>query len=203
MRERLTDQGIAAGLGVIAAARSGELAAAGLDRRSGRESCPRGRVRRAANGRPAPAVSSPPQARRRNTSRSASGRSSADCSSLSTWFQRSGCIRSAGQLAIQPRFGRLPLAHHGDSPVRSLRCIVVTPKYMRLLSPHGELNSELTRGARTSGKGRGRRPEGCGDVVRVREVSGVRRRQSTGDRQGRIRSGRRAGRTDSAAGCCR
>ncbi len=59
--------------------------------------------------------SSPPQARRRKTSRSAAGRSSADCSSLSTWFQRSLSIRSrAGQLAIQPGFGALPLAHDGD-----------------------------------------------------------------------------------------
>ena len=43
-----------------------------------------------------------------------------------------------------------------------------------VLSPYGEINSELTRGSRTSAKGRGRRPEGRRDVVRVRDVSGVR-----------------------------
>ena len=43
-----------------------------------------------------------------------------------------------------------------------------------VLSPGGEINRELTRRSRTSGKCRGRRAEGSRDVVRVREVSGVR-----------------------------
>src|SRR4029078_3145341 len=43
-----------------------------------------------------------------------------------------------------------------------------------VLSPYVELNSELTRGSRKSGKGRVWGPEGRRDVVRVREISGVR-----------------------------
>jgi hypothetical protein len=39
-----------------------------------------------------------------------------------------------------------------------------------VLSPDGEINRELTRRSRTSGKCRRRRAEGSRDVVRVREV---------------------------------
>ena len=46
------------------------------------------------------------------------------------------------------------------------RCATVLPAY-------GELDSQLTRGSRTSAKRRGRRPERRHDVVRVREVSSV------------------------------
>ena len=42
------------------------------------------------------------------------------------------------------------------------------------LSPYGELDSELTWNSRTSGKCRGRRAKGSRDIVRVREIAGVR-----------------------------
>ena len=49
-----------------------------------------------------------------------------------------------------------------------------SPWCVTVLSPEGEINRELTRASRTSAKRRRRRPEGRHDVVRVREVSGVR-----------------------------
>lgn len=47
--------------------------------------------------------------------------------------------------------------------------------WVTVLSPHGKFNSELALGSRTSGKGRGRRAKGRRHVVRVGEVSRVRR----------------------------
>ena len=83
VRERLTNQWIAAGLTAVVAALSGELACGEIDRRSGEE--PSARSCAASSERSSPSsCASPPQARWRNTSRSAAGSSSADCSSLST-----------------------------------------------------------------------------------------------------------------------
>src|SRR5271169_1471823 len=60
-------------------------------------------------------ASSPAHACRRNASRSSGGRSSADCSRLSTCFQRSASIgRPARQFAVKPGLGGAPVAHHGD-----------------------------------------------------------------------------------------
>src|SRR5664279_6094744 len=58
-------------------------------------------------------VSSPAQACRRKTSRSSGGRTSADCSRLSTCLQRSASIGSpVRQFSVEPRLGGAPIAHH-------------------------------------------------------------------------------------------
>src|SRR5271165_2125688 len=60
-------------------------------------------------------ASSPAHASRRNASRSPGGRSSTDCSRLSTCFHRSESIDSpARQFAVEPGLGGAPVAHHGD-----------------------------------------------------------------------------------------
>src|SRR5216684_9068899 len=60
-------------------------------------------------------ASSPAHACRRNASRSSGGRSSTNCSRLSTCFHRSESIAGpAPQFAIEPRLGGAPVAHHGD-----------------------------------------------------------------------------------------
>src|SRR5271165_5950931 len=60
-------------------------------------------------------ASSPAHACRRNASRSPGGRSSTDCSRLSTCFHRSESIaRPARQFAVEPGLGGAPVAHHGD-----------------------------------------------------------------------------------------
>src|SRR6266404_1164093 len=59
--------------------------------------------------------SSPAHACRKNASRSSGGRSSTDCSRLSTCFHRSESIAPpTAQFAVEPRFGGAPVAHHGD-----------------------------------------------------------------------------------------
>ena len=81
VRERLTDQRIAAGLAAVVAALV-RRARVRRDRSPERRgSCRRGRVRRAASGLRAPAVRRRRRRCRRNASRSAAGMSSADCSS--------------------------------------------------------------------------------------------------------------------------
>src|ERR1035441_3893449 len=58
---------------------------------------------------------SPAHACRKNSLRSAGGRSSTACSRSSTRCQRSDSIAClAGQLAIEPGPGGAPIAHHGD-----------------------------------------------------------------------------------------
>src|SRR5271165_1722807 len=60
-------------------------------------------------------ASSPAHASRRNASRSPGGRSSTDCSRLSTCFHRSESIDSpARQFAVEPGLGGAPVAHHSD-----------------------------------------------------------------------------------------
>src|ERR1035437_10217386 len=60
-------------------------------------------------------TSSPAHACRKNPARSACGRSSTDCSRLSTRFHRSEAIaHPARQFAIEPGLGGAPVAHHGD-----------------------------------------------------------------------------------------
>src|ERR1022692_3610932 len=61
-------------------------------------------------------ISSPAHADRRNASRSSGARSSTDCRTSSTCFQRSESIVSpARQFAVEPGPGRPPVALHRDS----------------------------------------------------------------------------------------
>src|SRR5439155_11803457 len=60
-------------------------------------------------------ASSPAHACSRNASRSSGGRSSTDCSSLSSCFHLSESIACpARQLAVEPNLGGAPLAPHGN-----------------------------------------------------------------------------------------
>src|SRR5260370_38193963 len=61
-------------------------------------------------------ASSPAQACRRKASRCSGARSSTDWSTSSTCFHRSESIGGpASQFAVEPEFGRPPVAFHGDS----------------------------------------------------------------------------------------
>ena len=70
----------------------------------------------------------------------------------------------------------------------------------KILSPHAELDCELTRRSWTSGVRVGRRAKGSRDVVRLREIACT-RRPSIGDGSGRIRPGRRESSRRRHCGC--